>query len=112
MSNCRCSRSRESLASHLHLYRRRGWLQAGRLEISSRYPLGLFKCRVLVDLQLATLIYPSPQACHMQPLVSGSDKRGQNGNQAHDDIPHLQTRAHSHNVEELSGLGDHKPGKP
>ena len=91
---------------------RRGWLQAGRLEISSRYPLGLFKCWSLVDLQLATLIYPSPQACHMQPLVSDpGDKTPQSGNKAHDDIPHLQTRAHSHNVEELSGLRPHKPGE-
>ena len=91
---------------------RRGWMQAGRLEISSRFPLGLFKCWSLVDLQLATLIYPSPLACHMQPLVTDpGDKQMPASAHHHGDISHQLTRAHSHNVEELSGLRPHKPGE-
>lgn len=91
---------------------RRGWLQAGRLEISSRFPLGLFKCWSLVDLQLATLIYPAPLACHMQPLVADPGDTSPHATPgAHDEISHQLTRSHSHTVEELSGLRPHKPGE-
>ncbi len=91
---------------------RRGWLQAGRLEISSRFPLGLFKCWSLIDLQLATLIYPTPLACHMQPLISDpGDKSTQTNPAAHDEISHQLTRTHSQKVEELSGLRPYKPGE-
>ena len=91
---------------------RRGILQAGRLELSSHYPLGLFKCWTLVDLQQEALIYPKPTACHLQPLVAdpGYDAAG-NGNGESSEISHQANQSRSHNVEELSGLRPHKPGE-
>jgi len=42
--------------------RRRGWLSAERLTVSSRYPLGLFRAWAYVDLGQRCLVYPAPAA--------------------------------------------------
>lgn len=40
--------------------RRRGWLAGGRLTVSSRYPLGLFRGWAYVDTGQRCLVYPAP----------------------------------------------------
>jgi uncharacterized protein (DUF58 family) len=40
--------------------RRRGWLKGGRLTVSSRYPLGLFRAWAYVDTGQRCLVYPAP----------------------------------------------------
>lgn len=42
--------------------RRRGWLPGGRLTVSSRYPLGLFRAWAYVDTGQRCLVYPAPAA--------------------------------------------------
>lgn len=49
---------------------RRGWLRPGRITISTRYPLGLFRAWAYADLSLTTLVYP--QAGADAPLPSRS----------------------------------------
>jgi len=40
--------------------RQRGWLRPDRLRVSTEFPLGLFHAWSWVDLQLETLVYPTP----------------------------------------------------
>ncbi|HEY3327424.1 MAG TPA: DUF58 domain-containing protein [Novimethylophilus sp.] len=39
---------------------RRGWLQAGRLQVFTEFPLGLFRAWGYVELDAACLVYPHP----------------------------------------------------
>ena len=92
---------------------RRGLLQTGRMELSSYYPLGLFKCWSQVDLKQEALIYPRPVACHQQPLVSDpgfdapSGEASREHNAAAGNTPQLRTD----NMVELSGLRPHRQGE-
>lgn len=62
----------------------RGKLRPGRLRIESRWPLGLFRAWAWANLDLATLVYPRPEAgapplppAHPQPGHSGRHARGE-----------------------------------
>ncbi|WP_323844913.1 DUF58 domain-containing protein [Microbulbifer magnicolonia] len=49
---------------------RRGRVRAPRLTVESRFPLGLFRCWSLVDLDIEFLVYPRPVAAG--PLPTGA----------------------------------------
>lgn len=52
---------------------RRGWLKPGRVTVSTRYPLGLFRAWAYVDLDLRCLIYPAPGKALPLPPPAGGD---------------------------------------
>ncbi|MVG13546.1 DUF58 domain-containing protein [Aeromonas jandaei] len=52
--------------------RRRGRLPLGRLKVESRYPLGLFRCWSLPDLQLEGWVYPKAVYGPLQEGESGT----------------------------------------
>ncbi|WP_444919589.1 DUF58 domain-containing protein [Microbulbifer sp. CnH-101-G] len=61
----------------------RGRIQAPRLRIESRFPLGLFRCWSRIDLDVEFLVYPRPLAAGPLPLgealvegTSGQVRRG------------------------------------
>ena len=82
---------------------RRGRLLLSRLRVESRYPLGLFRCWSLVDLQLEAWLAPAPRHGVLRDSSDSSD----NGQQAE------QGRG-----EVAAGMGDfamlrpHQPGDP
>jgi uncharacterized protein (DUF58 family) len=47
--------------------RRRGVMQCGRLEVFTRYPVGLFHAWSYVDFELSVLVYPKPDATAGSP---------------------------------------------
>lgn len=51
---------------------RRGLLQAPRLTVQTRFPLGLFRAWSNVDLAMSCLVYPRPLAGPLPGLVGGS----------------------------------------
>lgn len=51
--------------------RRRGWLPGGRLTVSSRYPLGMFRAWAYVDTGQRCLVYPAPAQETVQSIRSG-----------------------------------------
>lgn len=55
----------------------RGWRRPGRLKLSSTYPLGWLRAWTWLDLDLAALVYPQPEACAEPPLggIAGSEGR-------------------------------------
>jgi len=55
--------------------RRRGRLQAGRLSLSTRYPLGLFRAWCYVELDGSIVVYPAPASPQQMP--SGGADRGE-----------------------------------
>lgn len=75
---------------------RRGWLKPGRLRVESRFPLGLLVAWSWVDLQLAALIYPRPEAGEL-PRTSGIEEE-EGG------------RAMGSGVDDYQGLRDWQPG--
>lgn len=52
---------------------RRGWFRPPRLKLSSTYPLGLLRAWTWLDLDLAALVYPHPEACEVMPVAPGRD---------------------------------------
>jgi len=66
---------------------RRGWLYPGRVTLSTRYPLGLFRAWCYVDLDERVLIYPAPAAHSIQ--LAGHTEIAQEGGAdtiGHDDF--------------------------
>ncbi len=69
---------------------RRGWLQPGRLRISTRRPLGLARAWAWVWPAEPLLVYPAPEA-HGPPLPAGSgDSARARLNPQGDDVHHLR----------------------
>lgn len=56
---------------------RRGPLSLDRLRVESRYPLGLFRCWTLLDLQLEGWLAPKPEHGVLRGELSGDDKGDQ-----------------------------------
>lgn len=52
---------------------RRGRLELGRLQVSTRFPLGLFRAWAPVDLGLGVLVYPRPAGALPLPRPVGTD---------------------------------------
>lgn len=75
---------------------KRGWLQPGRLQISSYFPLGLMRCWSYLNWQACALIYPAPVAV-AEPLSSARD------DEAVGDYP-------ISGGEDFSGLSEYRPG--
>ena len=77
---------------------RRGWLDPGELEISSRYPLGLFRAWTLIDIDTPVLVYPRPAEASELPDALYSTNQESLREQAGD--------------EEFYGLRVFRPGDP
>lgn len=78
---------------------RRGWLQAPRLRVESRFPLGLLVAWSWVDLDLTALVYPRPQAGELPPSMGVTEDDLADGQ-------HLQ----SGGVDDFQGLRGYQPG--
>ncbi len=67
--------------------RRRGRIRLGRITLSSRYPLGLFRAWAYVDMEAETLVYPRP-ADHtpLAPSGQGSGERKETHEEGSDDF--------------------------
>ncbi len=85
---------------------RRGRLRLGRITLSSRYPLGLFRAWAYVDVEAETLVYPRPAdhaplphsgaggGARRQTHEAGSDDfHGLRGYQAGDSPRHIDWKA-------------------
>jgi uncharacterized protein (DUF58 family) len=77
--------------------RRRGLLPIGRLVVSSRYPMGLFRVWATIDPQAVCLVYPQPLAASL-PLELGSDGAG--------------TGQAGPGIEDFHGVTPYQPGDP
>lgn len=76
--------------------RRRGWLPLGRVTISTRFPLGLFRAWSRVELGVACLVYPAPAGKRRFPDC------------AQDPLPH--GGAHGSGREDFAGLREYFSG--
>lgn len=76
---------------------RRGWLRPGRLRVESRFPLGLLVAWSWVDLQLAALVYPRPEAGKLPHMAGLGDE-------------HEGGRPLGAGVDDYQGLRDWQPG--
>jgi uncharacterized protein (DUF58 family) len=61
--------------------RRRGWLQLGRVTLQTRFPLGLFRAWSAVDLDVACIVYPQPEARGV-PLPEPRGEHGEGSSSA------------------------------
>jgi len=75
---------------------KRGFHRPGRFALSTTYPLGLFRCWTVLELDWAVLVYPRP-APDSQPFPAG-DAADQAG------------RASRPGDEEFDGLREYRPG--
>ena len=69
--------SRHTITLHRKT-RDRGWLVVPRIQVSTRFPLGLFRAWAWLNLDLAELVYPQP-AEHMEPKFSGRSAQSTSG---------------------------------
>ncbi len=56
--------------------RQRGWLNPGRLWVRTYYPLGLLRAWTRLDLKMACLIYPKPEAAGPLPFSQSGQGEG------------------------------------
>lgn len=77
---------------------KRGWLRPPRLKLSSTFPLGLLRAWTWLDLDLAAIVYPHPEASDVIPAGAGRDGEGEK----------QRTRGH----EDFDGLKNFTPGDP
>ena len=77
----------------------RGMLKPGPLLIHSDYPLGLFRVKTQVDLNLECIVYPAPLGGRAKSLYSKSE----DGDDAADNNP---------GSDDFSGLKTYTPGDP
>lgn len=75
---------------------RRGWVDPGRLQITTRYPLGLLRAWSYVDLDHACLAWPTPVASQSAPASGGEEEQGE--------------RQHDHGSEDFEGVREYQPG--
>lgn len=77
---------------------KRGWLRPSRLKISSTYPLGLLRAWTWLDMDMAAIVYPHPEASEVIPAGSGNEGEGE------------RQRKRGH--EDFDGLKIFTPGDP
>jgi uncharacterized protein (DUF58 family) len=77
---------------------RRGYLAAGRLRITSTWPLGLFRAWSYLDAAARTLVYPAPAGRAALPPFSEDDSEYQAGSQR--------------GTDDFSGYHPYRPGDP
>lgn len=75
---------------------RRGFHRPGRFALSTTYPLGLFRCWTVLELDWGVLVYPRPAADNLPlPSGGGADQGG---------------RSSRSGDEEFDGLREYRPG--
>lgn len=57
----------------------RGLLPLGRVVISTRYPLGLFRAWSYIDVEEVCTVYPKPQGTSQLPIPQTTNEQGQSG---------------------------------
>lgn len=73
---------------------KRGWFRPPRLRIESTYPLGLLRAWTWLDLDLAALVYPHPEASEVMPVGPGRDGDGERQRRrGHEDFDSLRAFA-------------------
>lgn len=77
---------------------KRGWMRPPRLKISSTYPLGLLRAWTWLDMDMAAIVYPHPEASDVVPAGPGNEGEGER----------QRTRGH----EDFDGLKVFTPGDP
>jgi uncharacterized protein (DUF58 family) len=77
---------------------KRGWFRPPRLKLSSTYPLGMLRAWTWLDLDMAAVVYPHPEASEAMPTGPGTDGEGE------------RHRKRGH--EDFDGLKDFTPGDP
>lgn len=55
---------------------KRGWLQPAVLQVSSVFPMGLFRCWCRIPVQERALVYPQPREVRIDQDVGGSEGEG------------------------------------
>jgi uncharacterized protein (DUF58 family) len=96
-----CDELAESSRCTLTLHRKthkRGWLQVPRIQISTRFPLGLFRAWAWLNMNQGELVYPRPDE-RMDPRVYGASGRSTSGYDAGGD-------------DDFSGFRDYRTGDP
>ncbi len=77
---------------------RRGWFRPGRLRLSSVYPIGFLQAWTWLDMDMAAVVYPHPEASEVMPAGPGKEGEGEK----------LRTRGH----DDFEGLKTFAPGDP
>ncbi|HET8730852.1 MAG TPA: DUF58 domain-containing protein, partial [Moraxellaceae bacterium] len=73
---------------------KRGWFRPPRLRIESTYPLGVLRAWTWLDLDLAALVYPHPEASEVMPVGPGREGEGERQRRrGHEDFDSLRTFA-------------------
>lgn len=72
---------------------RRGWLAAGRLTLSTEYPLGLFYAWSYLDFDMRTLVFPRPAARAELPASAAPSGSGEAAISGDDDFTGLRSYA-------------------
>jgi len=71
---------------------RRGWLDPGRITLSSRYPLGLFRAWSYPHPPLSCLVFPKPLETPLPPPSPGLKPVGSHGQSGQEDFSGLRER--------------------
>lgn len=77
---------------------RRGWHVPGRFAVHTRYPLGLFRCWCVLELDWGVLVYPAPASDFLPPPAPQSHAGEGEGRGAEGD--------------DFAGLRVYRPGDP
>lgn len=71
---------------------KRGWFRPSRLRLSSIYPVGFLRAWTWLDMDMASIIYPHPEASEFMPTGPGHDGEGEKQrSRGHDDFEGLKT---------------------
>ena len=96
-----CDELNENSRLALTLHRKttnRGWLEVPRIQVSTRFPLGLFRAWAWLNMDLAELVYPQP-ARQIDPRFRGASGHTSAGYDAGGD-------------DDFSGFRDYRTGDP
>lgn len=77
---------------------RRGWLTVPRIQVSTQFPLGLFRAWAWLNMELTELVYPQP-ARHVEPEFRGAPGHTTSGHDVGGD-------------DDFSGFRDYRTGDP
>lgn len=72
--------------------RKRGWFRPSRLCLSTIYPLGFLRAWTWLDMDMAAIVYPHPEASEFMPTGPGREGEGEKQrSRGHDDFEGLKT---------------------
>jgi len=89
--------SRQTLILHRETLTR-GWLKVPRIQVSTRFPLGLFRAWAWLNMDLEELVYPQPSR-HVDPIFRGESGHTTSGHDVGGD-------------DDFSGFRDYRTGDP